>query len=58
MREPRYEMALRSGSSSDGSWTGKLVKFAGNCRIRVASDQIVEGWNDFDFATMDAQINA
>ena len=38
--------------------TGKSVNFTGNCRIRVANDQIVEGWNDFDFDTMNAQISA
>jgi predicted ester cyclase len=38
--------------------TGKSVNFTGNCRIRVANDRIVEGWNDFDFDTMSAQISA
>jgi predicted ester cyclase len=38
--------------------TGKSVNFTGNCRIRVANDRIVEGWNDFDFDTMNAQISA
>jgi steroid delta-isomerase-like uncharacterized protein len=38
--------------------TLKPVEFTGMCFIRVRNGQIVEGWNNFDFATMTAQLQA
>jgi predicted ester cyclase len=38
--------------------TGKPVRFTGHARIRVSDGRIAEGWNDFDFDTMNAQISA
>jgi steroid delta-isomerase-like uncharacterized protein len=36
--------------------TGKAVEFTGMNFARVANGKIVEGWNNFDFATMQAQL--
>ena len=36
--------------------TLKPVEFTGMCIIRVRDGQIVEGWNNFDFATMSTQL--
>jgi steroid delta-isomerase-like uncharacterized protein len=36
--------------------TGKKVEFTGMNFARIADGKIVEGWNNFDFATMQAQL--
>lgn len=36
--------------------TGKRVEFTGMNFARIADGKIVEGWNNFDFATMQAQL--
>jgi steroid delta-isomerase-like uncharacterized protein len=36
--------------------TGKTVEFTGMNFARVVNGKIVEGWNNFDFATMQAQL--
>ena len=36
--------------------TGKTVEFTGMNFARIADGKIVEGWNNFDFATMQAQL--
>ena len=36
--------------------TQRQVEFTGMCWVRVRDGQLVEGWNNFDFATMSAQL--
>lgn len=36
--------------------TQRPVDFTGMCIVRVRNGQIVEGWNNFDFATMNTQL--
>jgi len=36
--------------------TQRPVEFTGMCIVRVRNGQIVEGWNNFDFATMSTQL--
>ncbi|MBB6049863.1 ester cyclase [Armatimonas rosea] len=36
--------------------TGKKVEFTGMNFARISEGKIVEGWNNFDFATMQAQL--
>jgi steroid delta-isomerase-like uncharacterized protein len=36
--------------------THRPVQFTGMCWVRVRDGQLVEGWNNFDFATMSAQL--
>jgi steroid delta-isomerase-like uncharacterized protein len=36
--------------------TMRPVQFTGMCMARVRNGQIVEGWNNFDFGTMNAQL--
>ena len=36
--------------------TQRPVEFTGMCMVRVRDGRIVEGWNNFDFATMQAQL--
>jgi len=36
--------------------THRPVDFSGMCIVRVRNGKIVEGWNNFDFATMSAQL--
>ena len=38
--------------------TQRPVEFTGMCWVRVRDGQLVEGWNNFDFATMNAQLQA
>jgi steroid delta-isomerase-like uncharacterized protein len=38
--------------------TGRTVRFSGMCIIRVANDQIEEGWNSFDFLSLYQQLGA
>jgi len=36
--------------------THRPVEFTGMCMVRVRDGQLVEGWNNFDFAAMSAQL--
>jgi len=36
--------------------TNRPVEFTGMCFVRVRDGQIVEGWNNFDLATMSTQL--
>ena len=36
--------------------TQRPVEFTGMCWVRVRDGQLVEGWNNFDFSTMSAQL--
>jgi steroid delta-isomerase-like uncharacterized protein len=44
------------GDSLGFAATLRPVEFTGMCCIRVRDGQIVEGWNNFDFATMSTQL--
>jgi len=45
-----------SGHTLGFAATLRPVEFTGMCFIRVRDGQIVEGWNNFDFATMSTQL--
>ena len=45
-----------SGHTLGFAATHKPVEFTGMCWVRVRNGQIVEGWNNFDFATMSTQL--
>ena len=36
--------------------TNRPVEFTGMCWVRVENGKFVEGWNNFDFATMSTQL--
>ena len=44
------------GDSLGGPATGRDVDFWGTTTFRVQGDQIIEGWNTFDFLTMYQQL--
>ena len=46
------------GESLGIAATGRKVEFTGMNFARIEGGQIVEGWNNFDFATMQAQLTA
>jgi steroid delta-isomerase-like uncharacterized protein len=52
---------VRGTHSGDGigiAATQKPIAFTGICIMRIRDGQIVEAWNNFDFATMNAQLLA
>ena len=48
----------RGAALAPGAPGGQPVRMTGMTMARVANGQIVEGWNNFDFATMSAQLKA
>ena len=48
--------ATHQGDSLGVAATNNPVEFDGLCIIRVRDGQIVEAWNNFDFATLNRQI--
>jgi steroid delta-isomerase-like uncharacterized protein len=51
-----HVMARHAGNSLGVPATGRSVDFWGMTMTRIVGDQIVEGWNCFDFLTMYQQI--
>jgi steroid delta-isomerase-like uncharacterized protein len=51
-----HVVARHAGNSLGGPATGRSVDFWGMTMARVVDEQIVEGWNCFDFLTMYQQL--
>jgi steroid delta-isomerase-like uncharacterized protein len=45
-----------SGDTLGFAATQRPIEFTGMCWVRVRDGQLVEGWNNFDFAAMSAQL--
>ena len=50
--------ATHSGDTLGFAATHRPVEFTGICIVRVRDGQLVEGWNNFDFATMLSQLQS
>jgi steroid delta-isomerase-like uncharacterized protein len=48
--------ATHAGDSLGVAATNNAVEFTGLCIVRVRDGQIVEAWNNFDFASLNQQI--
>ena len=48
--------ATHGGHTLGFAATFRPVAFTGMCFVRVRNGKIVEGWNNFDFATMSSQL--
>ena len=49
-------MGTHTGDGLGFPATGRTVRFSGMCIIRVANDQVEEGWNSFDFLSFYQQL--
>jgi steroid delta-isomerase-like uncharacterized protein len=48
--------ATHRGDTLGMAATQRPVEFSGMCFVRVKDGKLVEGWNNFDFATMNSQL--